>query len=216
MAKLSFNKAALHKESARLKIYQQYLPSLDLKRKKLIAECYQASVKLAQTEKSILQCRRFIAENLPMISDTAIDLTGLVKVASVNVVMENVVGNPLPVLAHLDIESKPYATFDKPHWVDQTAIQLKLMLELNIRLQIERRRMALLDAALKKVTQRVNLFDKVLIPKALMNIKKIRIFLSDAERAAVVRAKMTKQKRLKEGSHGYRSVKKTDFLRFKL
>lgn len=199
MAKLSFNKAALHKESARLKIYQQYLPSLDLKRQQLIAECYQASVKLAQTEKSVQQCRRFIAENLPMISDTAIDLTGLVKVASVNVGMENVIGNPLPVLENLEIEAKPYATFDKPHWVDSTVIQLKLMLELKIRMQIERRRMELLDAALKKITQRVNLFDKVLIPKTQMNIKKIRIFLSDAEKAAVVRAKMTKQKRLKVG-----------------
>lgn len=199
MARLSFNKAALHKESARLTRYRQYLPSLDLKRKKLIAERYQASVKLVQTERSIQQCRNFIAENLPMISDSAIDLTGLVKVASVNIGVENVIGNPLPALRSLEIEVKPYSTFDKPHWVDPAVMQLKIMLELKIRLQIERRRKEILDAAVTKITQRVNLFDKVLIPNAQTNIRKIRIFLSDAERAAVVRAKMTKQKRLKEG-----------------
>lgn len=200
MAKLSFNKAALHKESARLKRYRQYLPSLELKRQKLIADRYQAFVKLAQTEKSVRQCRNFIAENLPMMSDSAIDLAGLVKVTSVKVVTENVIGNSMPVLEYVKIEVKPYSTLDQPHWVDPATIELKRMLELKIQLQIEQRRMEILDAAVTKITQRVNLFDKVLIPRAEVNIKKIRIVLSDAERAAVVRAKMTKQKRLKEGS----------------
>jgi V/A-type H+-transporting ATPase subunit D len=62
---------------------------------------------------------------------------------------------------------------------------------------VEEQRLQLLNLAVRKVTQKVNLFDKVLIPKTQQNIRKIRIFLSDAERAGVVRAKMTKQLRLK-------------------
>ena len=53
--------------------------------------------------------------------------------------------------------------------------------------------------AVRKVTQRVNLFDKVLIPRARKHIERIRIHLSDAERAAVVRSKIAKGKRLKQG-----------------
>jgi V/A-type H+-transporting ATPase subunit D len=68
-------------------------------------------------------------------------------------------------------------------------------MELKIRSGIDRQRLEILDVAVKKVTQRVNLFDKLLIPRAEQNIKKIRIFLSDTERANVVRAKITKQKR---------------------
>ena len=68
------------------------------------------------------------------------------------------------------------------------------MLELQCQQQIYQQRVAVLDKAVKKVSQRVNLFDKVLIPRALQNIRKIRIFLSDTERAGVVRAKLTKQK----------------------
>lgn len=198
MARLSFNKATLHKESAKLKRYQLYLPSLDLKRRKLIAERYQATVKLAETESSIQQIRRFIAENLPMISDSAIDLNGLVKVSFVKMGIEHVMGNPVPVLERLEIEVKPYSTFDQPHWVDPLVIQLKRMLELEIQLQIDQRRKEALDIAVKKITQRVNLFDKVLIPRTQSNINKIRIYLSDSERAGVIRAKMTKKKRLKE------------------
>ena len=64
---------------------------------------------------------------------------------------------------------------------------------------MQQRRGALLDAALRKVTQRVNLFEKVLIPRARDNIRRIRIYLGDAERAAVVRSKIAKRKRAAEG-----------------
>jgi V/A-type H+-transporting ATPase subunit D len=46
----------------------------------------------------------------------------------------------------------------------------------------------------------VNLFEKVLIPKAEQNIRKIVIFLSDQERAAVVRSKIAKNKSLEKQS----------------
>lgn len=47
---------------------------------------------------------------------------------------------------------------------------------------------------MRRVTQRVNLFEKVLIPKAEENIRRITIFLSDQERAAVVRSKIAKSR----------------------
>ena len=44
----------------------------------------------------------------------------------------------------------------------------------------------------------MNLFDKVLSPRTGENIKKIKIHLSDTERAAVINAKLAKSKRLRE------------------
>jgi len=40
----------------------------------------------------------------------------------------------------------------------------------------------------------VNLFEKILIPRAKKNIKKIKVFLGDQELAAVSRAKVAKNK----------------------
>lgn len=199
MARLPLNKAALHKESAKLKRLRQYLPSLDLKRQQLIAERYQAQARRAETEQMIRQCRAAIGATIPMLADSSIDLTGMVKVALVKVADENVLGIRVPVLEQLAVEIKPYSTYARPHWVDFAVIQLKRMLELKIRLRIESRRLDILNAAVKKITQRVNLFEKVLIPQTQQDIIKIRIFLSDAERAGVVRAKITKRNRLKAG-----------------
>ena len=58
--------------------------------------------------------------------------------------------------------------------------------------------------AVRRITQRVNLFEKVLIPQADTNIQRIQIYLADAERAAVVRSKIAKAKR-----RGPRTIQET-------
>lgn len=199
MARLSLNKASLHKESAKLKRYRQYLPSLDMKRRQLMAERAKSAARLRQTEERIEQCRRYISESMPMLSYREIDLTDLVKVAGFDIGEENIVGITVPVLTRVEFVAESYSPYLKPHWVDGLVECIKTMLDLQIQLRVDRRRFEILDLAVKKVTQKVNLFDKVLIPKTERNIRKIRIYLSDAERADVVRAKITKQLRLKQG-----------------
>ncbi|WP_305907985.1 V-type ATP synthase subunit D [Methylomarinum sp. Ch1-1] len=200
MSRLQYSKASLHKQSALLKRYRQYLPSLDLKRQQLIAERAKAMKQMRATQQQIEQTLQFVRDNLPMLADENIKLAELVAVNDIRIEQENRVGVEIPRLADIDISEKAYSFFCKPHWVDLYVRKLKEMLTLKIQLQVERRRLELLDHAVKKVTQRVNLFDKILIPKAEKNIRKIRIFLSDSERAAVIRAKITKQKRLRHAS----------------
>lgn len=180
-----------------LKRYRQYLPSLDLKRQQLLAEKTKAQKQMQQTQQLIDQCLQFVSERLPMLADLHITLDGLLKVTNVSIQRENLVGVDVPRLEAIDIEEQPYSFFCKPHWVDLFVLKMREMLELKLLLEVQQRRLALLEQAVKKVTQRVNLFDKILIPRTEHNIRKIRIFLSDGERAAVVRAKITKQKRLK-------------------
>ena len=56
-------------------------------------------------------------------------------------------------------------------------------------------RVARLNQQVRRITQRVNLFEKVLIPRARENIKRIHIGLGEQERSAVVRSKIAKKKR---------------------
>jgi V/A-type H+-transporting ATPase subunit D len=50
----------------------------------------------------------------------------------------------------------------------------------------------------RRITQRVNLFEKILIPTAKQTIQKIRIFLGDADRASVITSKLAKKKQQKQ------------------
>lgn len=199
MPRLSLSKSSLSKQSRQLKTYERYLPSLDLKRKQLLAERSRARERLAATERAIAELRARVASGLPMLANHEVELDGLVRVRGVRLGWENLVGTRLPVLEAVELEVRPYGLITKPHWVDRVAAELSRMLELRLAREVEERRLALLEAAVRKVTQRVNLFDKVLIPRARDNIRRIGIALSDAERAAVVRAKIAKGKRAKEG-----------------
>jgi V/A-type H+-transporting ATPase subunit D len=199
MARLSLSKSSLSKQSRQLKTYERFLPSLDLKRKQLMAERAKARAALAGTERDMEALRQRVGERLPMLANHEVELAQLVSIRGVRLGQENLVGTRLPTLEGVDVAVRDYGLIAKPHWVDQVAQELIRMLELQVSQRVQRRRLALLETAVRKVTQRVNLFEKVLIPRTRDNIRRIRIYLSDAERAAVVRSKIAKGKRAKEG-----------------
>jgi V/A-type H+-transporting ATPase subunit D len=192
MAKLSLTKGGLHNQREELRLFQRMLPSLDLKRMQLKTELARARDQLAAHQVEVDELNRRVAEQLPMLANREIDVSGLVKVSSVQIEVENVVGVKLPSLREVVCTIQEYSMLAKPHWVDLLVEQLKTMAELHARVKVAAERVRLLERAVRRITQRVNLFDKVLIPTAMQNIQKIKIFLGDAERAAVSRAKMAK------------------------
>jgi V/A-type H+/Na+-transporting ATPase subunit D len=198
MARLTLSKSSLSMQSRQLKTFERFLPSLDLKRRQLIAERARAVQVIAETERSIEMLRVQLKTAIPMVANQEVSVDGLVSVASVQVDTINIMGVRLPQLGQVHLKRRPYSLLAKPAWVDSLAELLEKMLKLKLQIQVDRRRLVLLDEAVKTVTQRVNLFDKVLIPRTRENIRKIRIFLADAERAAVVRAKIAKGKRARE------------------
>ena len=83
-----------------------------------------------------------------------------------------------------------------PAMPDQLSELSESLAELRLELELAERRVAVLAKAVRRITQRVNLFDRVLIPTARENIKRIQIFLGDIERDAVVRSKIAKAKQV--------------------
>ena len=197
MARLALNKSSLTRQMSQLKSYKEYLPSLDLKRRQLIAEQTKARARVAEVEAKINAYTPLIEQNLSMLSNSEVELTDLVTITDVQCGQENVVGTWLPTLNHVQTQELAYALLGKPHWVDRLVEHLKAALQSHIEKQVVAQRLELLDKAVRTITQRVNLFDKVLIPRTQANIKKIQVFLSDSERAAVVRSKIAKAKKVK-------------------
>jgi V/A-type H+-transporting ATPase subunit D len=194
MATVALNKSALQKDRQALRLYERILPSLDLKRRQLIVEHGRAQDAVARQQAALEQLRAQTAAQLPMLANQEIALSGLVQVQSVDLGEENVLGVTLPVLLQVCCSVRPYALLAKPHWVDVLVERLQQATEDHLRLQVAHERLRRLERAVRRTTQRVNLFDKVLIPTAKQRIQRTLIFLADAERAAVVRAKIAKAK----------------------
>ncbi|MBO9997661.1 MAG: V-type ATP synthase subunit D [Cyanobacteria bacterium SID2] len=195
MARLSLTKASLTKQKRQLKVFENVLPALDLKRRQLSAERSKARQAQAQTQQKLEEIEPEIAREIPMLSNPLVDLSDLVNVTGVDLVEENVMGTRLPKVDRVRLQVRDYAFLGKPFWVDRLVELLKTALETQIELQVAMRRVELLERAERTVTQRFNLFDKVLIPQTQANIKKIQIYLADAERAGVVNSKIAKRKK---------------------
>ena len=195
MGTITLNKSSLKTERDRLKTFQRFLPSLDLKRKQLMVEFKNAQRVLAATQREISELVTSLEGLLALLGATTMDLSNYVRIRSVAVDEENVVGTRLPVLRNVEFGVEEYSTLAKPFWVDTLVEYLQKVSRLRVREQIELERVARLDDAVLRITQRVNLFEKVLIPTAQKNIHRIRIYLADAERAGVVRSKLVKAKR---------------------
>lgn len=196
MAKLSLSKSALLRESRQLKSYKRFLPSLDLKRRQLIAERARARDTLADIRRQQAELRAQVMQQLPMLANHEVDLPQMVQIETIDLREENVLGTLLPVLDRLELHRRPYSLLARPHWVDTTVARLERMLRLRVEERIAEIRLERLEAAVQKITQRVNLFEKVLIPRTEERIRHIRIHLADNERAAVVRAKIAKSRRV--------------------
>ncbi|MTI13938.1 V-type ATP synthase subunit D [Sansalvadorimonas verongulae] len=192
--KISLNKSSLNKEKASLKTFNRYLPALELKRQQLMAERKKAELAVVEVRERIARVEDDIAGQLPMLACEDIDIDDLVKVTNVVLTEQNIVGTTVPLLERVEVEVKPYSFLTKPHWVDFLVEKLKEMVELYVESQVRELRYQEISAATRTTSQRVNLFSKVLIPRTKQNIAKIKIFLSDQDRAGVVNAKISKSK----------------------
>lgn len=192
MARLKLSKASLQQERTRLQLYEKLLPSLDLKRRQLKLELDKARDEHRATQAEVERLQARIGAELPMLANTAVDLVGLVRMTAFELEEENVVGVRLPLLEKVECEVAEYSLLAKPAWVDALVERLKDAAEARTRIQVAEERVRILTRAERRITQRVNLFEKILIPRAKKNIQRIRIFLGDLERAAVVQAKLAK------------------------
>ena len=194
MAKVAINKSSLAQQRSQLRLFEQFLPSLDLKRQQLLTEQKKAQQQLAEAEKEIEELTRSLTGLMEPLGAYEIDLAGLVTIDSVVVEEENIVGAKLPVAREVKFKTAPYSLLAKPFWVDFLVEYLQQMCTMRVHLQVRRERVARLNVQARRITQRVNLFEKVLIPRAKQNIKLIQVGLSEEERSAVVRSKIAKKK----------------------
>lgn len=195
---IALNKSSLKQQRDQLGLYRKFLPSLDLKRQQLLSALKEARKHLELIEGEISRYESELASLYPLIGSATLaskDLSQLILVKAVQIESENLAGVHLPALRRVEFEVRPYSTLATPYWVDLLIDALRKMAELRVRLAVYGQRVERLEVAGRRVTQRVNLFEKVLIPQAQDSILRIQIFLADQERSAVVRSKIAKSKR---------------------
>jgi V/A-type H+-transporting ATPase subunit D len=194
VTKLRLSKNSLQQQQQQLKLFKRLLPSLDLKRRQLTVEAQKARAEYQAATLAAESLEASIGQELPMLADETLDVSGLVEMNGYRIGEQNVVGTRLPALEQVDFVVTEYSWLATPAWIDVLVDRLKAAAEARVRARVAGQRLQTLERAVRRITQRVNLFEKILIPTARENIQRIRIYLGDAERAAVITSKLAKTK----------------------
>jgi len=194
MSKILLNKSFLQKQRNQLSLYKKLLPSLELKRSQLMMELNKNRQLLVQSIQNYQTFIRQTGQEIPMLANQKIDHSDLIKIDTVEIISENIVGVKLPLLKEILFEKVDYPVLGKPAWSEMFINRYKKGIKLNLEVSIVEKRIGLLEKVLKKTTQRVNLFEKVLIPETKEQIKMIQIALDDIQRTSVARSKIAKSK----------------------
>lgn len=195
MSQVKLTKAQLRIEQIRLERLRKYLPTLQLKKALLQAEVLQVQNEIDAFVKEMGLRYERVGRYAHLLTDRyGTDLFSSVEVKKVEVAHENIAGVEVPEFSAVHFSLGEYSLFETPFWFESAiaGIQELIIVREKIRVAAEKKRA--LEKELKEVSIRVNLFEKILIPRALSNIKRIKIFLGDQQLAAVCQAKVAKKK----------------------
>ena len=197
--KFQYNKTSLGELGKQLKMRQKALPTIKSKESALRSE-----VKRAKDSATDLRKR---LDALMAEYDYMVALWGefdctLLRVADVALTSQKIAGVRIPILEEVKFECKPFDLFTSPAWFSDGIELLKKIAGLGIEFEVYNRRMALLDYARRKTTQKVNLYEKVQIPGYEDAIRKIKRFMEDEENLSKSAQKIVKTRQQAAAQEG--------------
>ena len=200
MGAVKLTKNDLKKQKDQLRQFERYLPTLQLKKQQLQMVIMKSAAELEKREKEYFSMIDGLDDWVAVFAEnTTFDdkkkIENLVIPDRVVCVRENIAGVSVPVFKELTFREIVYDVADYPLWVDEALVRMREISRCNALLKTLRNQVELLNRELRLTSQRVNLFEKVKIPEAKENIRKIEIYLGDQQTSAVVRGKIAKKKR---------------------
>src|SRR5581483_2577088 len=195
MAEVKLTKTELRVQQLKLARLRKYLPTLQLKKAMLQTEVNQAQADIEILVKEFETSQETVGKYSALLTErSAIDLFSAVNVHQIERIQENIAGVEIPTLGKIIFEPATYSLFDTPLWFESAIQGLKELITVREKIKIAEEKKRALEKELREVSIRVNLFEKILIPRSIDNIKKITIFLGDQQLAAVSQAKVAKKK----------------------
>jgi V/A-type H+-transporting ATPase subunit D len=193
MEKIKHTKNELKRQKDDLKRFTRYLPTLILKKQQLQLEIIKVLRAIEDLEEEIKAFKEKLYAWVSVFAEEA-RLGDLISAEKIETSTGNIAGRDIPIFQKVVFKEEKYDFFTTPLWIDYGIESVKEYIILKARGRVLDEQLKLIREELRVTTQRVNLFEKVKIPEALENIRRISIFLGDMQTAAVVTGKIAKRK----------------------
>lgn len=195
MAELKMTKNELRTQQTKLNQLLKYLPTLQLKKALLQSEVSEARQQIYTLDEQYQLEFCAVEEYASLFAQkVSCDIANFSKITNIKKRYENVAGAEVPYFEGVTFEPITYDLFDTPVWLEAAIAGVRSISRIKAEASVIREKLVILEKELRDVSIRVNLFEKILIPRSVQNIKKIKVFLGDQQLAAVSQAKVAKAK----------------------
>ena len=193
--KIKLTRTELKTQRDALARFKRYLPTLKLKQQQVQSSILQIRQQHAKVREATESAKQRLATYQALFNDVAgIDVQALAQPTQVETGTRSIAGIGVPQFKKVHFPKAEFSLFGTAPWTDQALVDLRHISRLSAELEVVETGLNLLLAELKKVMQRVNLFEKIMIPQTQDNIRRIRIAVGDQMTAGVARAKIAKAK----------------------
>ncbi len=196
MAKIKLTKTEMKAQQDALKQFQRFLPTLQLKKQQLQMEIRGSLDRLETNEAEYKRVLDELQSWIALFGDDAAAerLAGIVQLVKVISEMWNIAGVEVPAFKDAEFKIADFDLYAEEPWFEDAVAAIRELIMLIESGKLIKEQHRLLHQELMTTTQRVNLFEKVKIPEARENIRRIRIYLSDMDTSSVARSKIAKKK----------------------
>ena len=188
--KYAFNKVAMQSLTKQLKIRKTALPTLKSKEAALRTTVKKEKYCLADLDAEYDKLIKKLDDSIKLWGEFPLSLFVL---NNVEVDVKKIAGIKTPELNQIDYKIESFSRFNNPAWLSEGINILKGVTEMLTKIEIERKKIEILEYARKKTTQKVNLYEKVQIPQYSEAILKIKRYLEDVDNLEKAAQKLTKQ-----------------------
>jgi V/A-type H+-transporting ATPase subunit D len=193
MAQIKKTKIELKNQRDALRRYQRYLPMLQLKKQQLQLEVQHVEQALVRTREEAAALKRQAASWLALFSEASDPSDRFAGPATVALGEDNIAGVAVPRLDAFTVADPEHDLFATPAWYDEAYTLVAQLTERRARQAILEAQIRHLSEELRITSQRVNLFEKIMIPRCKETIRIIKVYLGDLLTADIARGKAAKK-----------------------
>ncbi len=191
--RIRLNKVSLRDQKQKMAMYERFLPALEARKQQLIMQ-------IALVRKNI-QIQRDRMEDVlteirtwsPLCREAEETLHYLLAIKEVRFVTRNIAGLRISDFMEVVFSDEEYSLFRTPFSFDTVLQKIREAVSLREQIKLLEEQEDILTEGFRKTSQRINLYEKRLIPQCRETIRRISVYLQDQQAAAVGVAKVAKR-----------------------
>lgn len=194
---VSYNKTSVRELERQIALRIQAMPALKMRESTLRHEFRVLNSELKALEPELQKLHKQLETFHPLLIELhPDDMLSLLPV----VVRERVAGIRIPVLKLIENFRPTEKPIYEPFWLRFARPLLLRLEELTIKIEVLQTGAERLDRARKRITRKINLFEKVQIPEMDKRIMEIKRYMEDAEALNAAAQKLSRRHALEEAA----------------